>query len=59
MEHGGRAAREALNEAGFSEELKKRLEAKITGSNFRSRSPAALAQLDLPVCLSIYQSLDR
>ncbi|KAL9040344.1 MAG: hypothetical protein Q9180_001969 [Flavoplaca navasiana] len=49
MEHGGRAARKALNEAGFSEELKKRLEAKIADSNFRSKNPAAFTQLDLPL----------
>lgn len=59
MEQGGRAARKAMDEAGFSEELKKGLEAKIADSNFRSKNPAAFAQLDMPVYLSTYQSLDR
>lgn len=51
VEHGGRAARKALDEAGFSEELKRRLEAKIADSTFRNENPAAFAQLDMPVCL--------
>ncbi|KAI4220987.1 MAG: hypothetical protein L6R36_007215 [Xanthoria steineri] len=48
VEHGGPAARKALDEAGFSEELKRRLEAKIADSTFRNENPAAFAQLDMP-----------
>ncbi len=49
IESGGRSARKVIHEAGFSEELKKRLEAKIEDSNFRNENPAAFAQLDMPV----------
>lgn len=51
VEHGGRAARKALGESGFSEELKRRLEAKIADSNFRNENPAAFAQLNMRVGL--------
>ncbi|KAL8940023.1 MAG: hypothetical protein Q9211_002476 [Gyalolechia sp. 1 TL-2023] len=37
-----------MGEAGFSEELKRRLEAKIADSTFRNENPAAFAQLDMP-----------
>ncbi|KAL8829576.1 MAG: hypothetical protein Q9170_006105 [Blastenia crenularia] len=49
IEQGGRSARKAIDEAGFSEELKRRLEAKIADSNFRNDNPAAFAQLDMPL----------
>ncbi|KAL8674412.1 MAG: hypothetical protein Q9168_001204 [Polycauliona sp. 1 TL-2023] len=48
VEHGGRAARKALDEAGFSDELKRRLEAKIADSTFRNDNPAAFTQLSIP-----------
>ncbi|KAL9589263.1 MAG: hypothetical protein Q9203_001945 [Teloschistes exilis] len=48
IEQGGRAAQKAINEAGFSDELKRRLEAKIADSNFQNENPAAFAQLDMP-----------
>ncbi|KAL8718504.1 MAG: hypothetical protein Q9225_004372 [Loekoesia sp. 1 TL-2023] len=48
IEYGGRSARKAMDEAGFSEELKRRLEAKIADSTFKSENPAAFAQLNLP-----------
>ncbi|KAL8633409.1 hypothetical protein Q9189_000944 [Teloschistes chrysophthalmus] len=44
IEQGGRAAQKAINEAGFSDDLKRRLEAKIADSNFRNENPAAFAQ---------------
>lgn len=49
LERGGRAAQKAIDEAGFSEELKKRLEARIQDTKFRSENPAAFAQMDMPV----------
>lgn len=49
LESGGRTARKAVEEAGFSEELKKRLEARIQDSEFRSENPAAFAQVNMPV----------
>ncbi|KAL8901394.1 MAG: hypothetical protein Q9207_005226 [Kuettlingeria erythrocarpa] len=48
IESGGRPAGKVIHEAGFSEELKKRLEAKIEDSSFRNENPAAFAQLDMP-----------
>ncbi|KAL8723868.1 MAG: hypothetical protein Q9181_007118 [Wetmoreana brouardii] len=48
IEQGGRAARKAMDEAGFSEELKRRLEAKIVDSKFRNENRTAFAQLDMP-----------
>ncbi|KAL9582938.1 MAG: hypothetical protein Q9212_003004 [Teloschistes hypoglaucus] len=48
IEQGGRAAQKAINEAGFSDDLKRRLEAKIADSNFRNENPAAFAQVDMP-----------
>ena len=49
IEQGGRNAMKALEEGAFSEELKRRLEARIQDSSFKSQNPAVFAQLDLPV----------
>ena len=49
IEQGGRGARKAVEEAGFSEELKKQLEARIKDSTFKSENAAALAYANLPV----------
>jgi len=48
---GGRTARKVVEEAGFSEELKKRLEARIQDKTFRSENPAAFAQINMPVSI--------
>ncbi|KAL8779499.1 MAG: hypothetical protein Q9213_006911 [Squamulea squamosa] len=48
VEQGGRVARKAMDEAGFSEELKRRIEAKIADGNFRNDNPAAFAQTHMP-----------
>ncbi|KAL9043968.1 MAG: hypothetical protein Q9214_002861 [Letrouitia sp. 1 TL-2023] len=45
---GGRDARKVISEAGFSEELKRELEAKILERTFRSDNPTAFAQLAMP-----------
>lgn len=50
LESGGRSATKAVKEAGFSEDLKRQLEAKIHDANFRDENPAAFAQLNIPVC---------
>ena len=52
VEQGGRGAKNAIKEGGFSDELKKRLEARIQDSTFRSENPAAFAELNMPVCQS-------
>lgn len=48
LETGGRAARKAVEEAGFSEELKARLEKRLADSSFRSDNAAAFAQANMP-----------
>ena len=49
IESGGRDARRAMEEAGFSEELKKKLEERIQETSFRNEYPAAFAQMEMPV----------
>ncbi|KAG8530929.1 uncharacterized protein KY384_004286 [Bacidia gigantensis] len=48
IEQGGKAALQAVKEAGFSEELRERLEAKIQSTSFKNDHAAAFAQVDLP-----------
>lgn len=50
IEQGGRSAQKAVEEAGFSEELKRRLEARIADGKFKNENPAAFAQVNMPVC---------
>ena len=50
METGGRSARKAMDEAGFSEDLKKQLEERIAESTFRSQNQQALSQAEMPAC---------
>ncbi|KAH8677669.1 hypothetical protein BX600DRAFT_506686 [Xylariales sp. PMI_506] len=45
---GGRAGRRAVEEAGFSEELKERLLAKVQDAKFRSDNAAAFAEAGMP-----------
>ena len=49
IEQGGRSAKKAIEEGGFSEELKHRLEARIQESSFKNENPAAFAQVNMPV----------
>lgn len=49
IEQGGRSAKKAIEEGGFSEELKRRLEERIQGSSFKNENPAAFAQVNMPV----------
>lgn len=51
VEQGGRGAEKAIQEAGFSQALKKRLEARIQESTFKSDNPAAYAQVNISVSL--------
>jgi hypothetical protein len=48
LETGGRSARKAVEEAGFSEELKARLQEKIASASFKSDNASAFSQADLP-----------
>lgn len=49
LEQGNRSAKKVIKEGGFSEELKKKLEARLQESSFRSENAAAFAQVNLPV----------
>ena len=49
IEQDGRRAKKVIDEGGFSEELKKKLEARLQESSFRSENAAAFAQANLPV----------
>ncbi|KAF2089415.1 hypothetical protein K490DRAFT_63553 [Saccharata proteae CBS 121410] len=45
---GGRSARKAVEEAGFDSDLKRRLEERIAGANFKEQYVNAFAQVNLP-----------
>ena len=48
IETGGRSAAKAVEDASFSEELKRQLEEKIANASFRSDNAAAFAQVNMP-----------
>lgn len=48
LEEGGSSARKAVEEAGFDENLKRRLEERIAGANFKNEYANILAQVELP-----------
>lgn len=48
LETGGRSARKAVEEAGFDEDLKRRLEERIANASFRNEFASAIAQAELP-----------
>ena len=52
LEEGGRSAQRSFEEAGFSEELRKKLEARVEDSKFKSDNTSAFAQLNMPVSRS-------
>lgn len=47
LEEGGRSARKAVEEAGFDQDLKEELLAKISGANVRSQNQAAFSQAEI------------
>lgn len=51
IDSGDRSARKAVEEAGFSEELKRQLEDRIAGTSSRSQHPQAFSEVDLSVRL--------
>ena len=53
IESGGRTAAKAIEEAGFSEELTRRLAARIQDSGFRNENSAAFAQMNMPVYCNV------
>ncbi|KAL9124381.1 MAG: hypothetical protein Q9217_006283 [Psora testacea] len=48
IEQGGKSAKKAVEEAGFSKELRQKLEARIQESSFKSENAAAFAELNMP-----------
>ncbi|KAI6887760.1 hypothetical protein KC360_g1155 [Hortaea werneckii] len=48
LETGGRSAKKAVEEAGFSQDLKDELEAKIANASFKSEYANAFAEANLP-----------
>ncbi|KAK5682655.1 hypothetical protein LTS10_005783 [Elasticomyces elasticus] len=48
LETGGKSAVKAVEEAGFGEDLKRRLEEKIANASFRSENANAFAQVSVP-----------
>lgn len=57
LDQDGRGMKKAIEEGGFSEDLKKRLEARIHDSTFRSAHPAAFAELNMPVSREVFHLL--
>lgn len=49
LEQGGSAAQRSVHDAGFSEDLKAQLEARLAESNFRSENAAAFSVVNMPV----------
>lgn len=49
METGGRSARKAMQEAGFSEDLKRELEEKIARTAFKAENQQAISFAETPV----------
>ena len=49
LESNPRRAQKIVEEAGFSEDLKARLEARIAAGKVKADSPTAFALVDLPV----------
>lgn len=52
IEQSGRGMTKAIEEGGFSDDLKKQLEARIQDSTFRTENRPALAETNMPVRLA-------
>ena len=53
IEETGARSKQAFEEAGFSEELKRQLEERIEMGKFKSENAAAFAQVEMPVWSSL------
>jgi hypothetical protein len=53
MLEGGRSARRNIENAGFSEDLKRQLEERVLASSFKSEHAAAHSILDMPVSIGL------
>ncbi len=54
IEESGRRSKKAVEEAGFSEELKRQLEERIEMTQFNNENAAAFAQIKMPVHFNIH-----
>lgn len=50
MLEGGRSVQRSVQQAGFSEDLKRQLEERVKAASFKSEHAAAHSILDMPVC---------
>ena len=57
LDADGKGAHRIIKEAGFSEDLKRQLEARLQESAFRSENPAAFADVGMPVSLNFRKRL--
>ncbi|KAF2739770.1 hypothetical protein EJ04DRAFT_559671 [Polyplosphaeria fusca] len=48
LESGGHGAQKAVDEAGFSEDLKRELQERLASANFRAENRSAFAEAELP-----------
>ena len=53
MLEGGRSARRNIDQAGFSEDLKKQLEERVLAASFKNEHAAAFSILDMPVSIGV------
>lgn len=56
LKKGLHSAEQTIEEAGFSEELRSKLEERIKSSHFKSDYPTAFTHLQMPVCSSFIAS---
>lgn len=56
---GGRSAQRNMEQAGFSEDLKKQLEERVKAASFKSEHAAAHSILDMPVSIALFNYPSR
>ena len=50
MDTGGKSDRKLMQDAGFSEDLKKQLEERIAQTSFNAQNQRAASEVNMPVC---------
>ena len=50
MDTGSKSDRKMMEDAGFSEDLKKQLEERIAQSAFKAENQQAFSEINMPVC---------
>lgn len=59
IESGNRSTRKAVEEAGFSEDLKRQLEERLSGASPRSQNQQAFSEVDMPVSTLLIPRMQR